>query len=190
MIPAQPHLRRVSRTGTLAVSIVLISVSFGCAKTETAPTPVLETVVTVTSGGVGTFNFAGQSVAAPTSSYYTGLRFSWYTFQRAPTAFGSLYLLTQEYLGLPGNLSPATPGFVAQSERTEAGEYVFDPHVTLIGGTRYWFYTDTQGSFTTSFNRDIYAGGDLYVTGVSSLPFRKSAALSDADFTLRASVHH
>ena len=100
--------------------------------------------------------------------------------------------MAQEYLDLPGNLGTSTPGFIARAERIEAGEYVFESGVTLIGGTKYWLYTNTQGSFTQSFDRDIYAGGDLYVTGVATLPFRKVTStfgtFTDADFTIRAMV--
>ena len=60
--------------------------------------------------------------------------------------------------------------------------------VTLNGGTQYWFYTDTQGSFVTSFSESIYAGGDLYVTGVPTFPFHKAMGgpgiFLDANFTL------
>ena len=37
-------------------------------------------------------------------------------------------------------------------------------------------YTDSQGSFAGSFDQDIYPGGDLYLTGIQSQPFRKAPA--------------
>ena len=130
----------------------------------------------VTAGGTGTFNFAGQSFVIPGSGSYTGARFHWYSFQRTPVAFGTLTLLTQEYLGLPGDLGPSTPGFVARSAEASNGVYEFAETVTLTAGTKYWVYTDTQGSFAGSFDEDIYPDGDRYLTGIRSQPFRKTPA--------------
>ncbi len=132
--------------------------------------------ISVTSGGTGTFNWAGQSVTIPAGPGYASLKFNWYTFQGASVAFGTLYLLKQEYLGIPGDLSPSTPGFVAKSDAIVDGQYVFPASAKIDGGTRYWFYTDTQGSFAGSFDTDIYPGGDLYVTGYPSYPFHKAQA--------------
>ena len=174
-------------------SLILLLVSstglLGCADTSTPTAPgqpgipgALVTLVEVTSaievtaGGTGTFNWAGQSVTLPDSGTFNNLRFHWYTFQKTPAAFGALYLLKQEYLGLPANLGPSTPGFVARSERVADNQYMFPAAVTVNGGDKYWFYTDAQGSFAGSFDQDIYAGGDLYVTGFHSNPFRKAPA--------------
>lgn len=147
-----------------------------------APTASLQTLVDmttgldVTTGGTGTWNWAGQSFVVPGSGSFGGLRFHWYTFHKEPAAFGNLYLLTQEYLGVPGDLGPSTPGFVARSESLSDGAYVFGSQVVITGGTKYWVYTDKQGSFAGSFDTDIYPGGDLYATGYHSNPFRKVPA--------------
>jgi hypothetical protein len=130
----------------------------------------------VTSGQVGTFNWVGQSFVVSESGSYSDLRFNFYTFQKTPVAFGNLYLLTQEYLGVPTGLSPSTPGFVARSESTAGGVYTFASSIAINGGTRYWAYTDTQGSFAGSFDTDIFPGGDMYVTGYFENPFRKAQA--------------
>ena len=130
----------------------------------------------VNSGQTGTFNWAGQSFVVPENGSFGDLRFNFYNFQKAPVAFGNLYLLTQEYLGLPGTLSSLTSGFVARSESTSGGVYTFASSVVITGGTKYWVYTDAQGSFAGSFDADIYTGGDMYVTGFPSSPFRKAQA--------------
>jgi hypothetical protein len=132
----------------------------------------------VTIGYTGTDNWAGQSVTIPGSGSYNNLRFNWYHYNPAatPTAFGTLYLLTQEYAGLPSNLGPTTPGFVARSETVKDRQYVFPAGATVVGGRRYWFYCDTRGQFTYSFNKDVYAGGDLYATGYPTNPFSRSLA--------------
>lgn len=132
----------------------------------------------VTTGYTGTDNWAGQSVTIPGSGTYNNLRFNWYHYNPAgtPVAFGTLYLLTQEYTGLSSGLSAGTPGFVARSEAVKDGQYIFPAAVTVTGGTRYWFYSDTRGRLTTGFNKDTYAGGDLYVTGYPTYPFTKAQA--------------
>ncbi len=116
----------------------------------------------VTSGQTGTFNWVGQSFVVTDTGSFDDLRFNFYTFQKTPVAFGNLYLLTQEYLGVPGALSPATPGFVARSESVTDGIYAFASSAVITGGTKYWVYTDAQGSFAGSFDTDIYTGGDMY----------------------------
>src|SRR6185503_16846286 len=122
------------------------------------------------------------------------LRFNWdgYTSTsitvppvRGPLAVGDLFILTQEYLGLPGNLGSSTAGFLARAERVEQGQYVFAPSVALKGGTQYWFYMyyapgSARFSPLGGFSEDTYAGGDMYIapelSGFSPLPFRKAAA--------------
>lgn len=146
------------------------------------PTSSLHTLVDmttgldVTAGGTGTWNWAGQSFVVPNSGSFGDLRFHWYTFQKTPAAFGNLYLLTQEYLGVPGDLGSSTPGCVARSESIVDDIYVFGSQVVITGGTKYWVYTDKQGAFAGSFDTDIYPGGDMYVTGYHSNPFRKAPA--------------
>jgi len=131
----------------------------------------------VTSGEVGTFNFAGQSFIVRETGSFDDVRFNFYNFQKQSVAFGNLYLLTREYLGIPGDLSSSTPGFVARSETTTAdGVYTFGSSAVITGGQKYWVYTDKQGSFAGSFDTDIYADGDLYVTGFPAAPFRKAPA--------------
>lgn len=130
----------------------------------------------VTSGTTGTFNWAGQSFVVPGSGIFAAPRFNFYSFQKAPAAFGSLYLLEREYLGLPGGLGSTTPGFIARSAPGANGVYEFASDVRLTAGRRYWVYTDTQGSFAGSFDQDIYEAGDLYVSGFPTQPFRKAPA--------------
>jgi hypothetical protein len=158
----------------------------------------------VTGGETGTFNYVGQSFVVPQTGNFNNLRFHWYSFQRTPVAFGNLFLLSQEYLGRPSALASSLTGFVGRSETLTDGVYRFPADVTITGGTRYWVYTDTQGSMAGSFDQDIYNGGDMYVTGINSIPFRKAQASGrivngvfvpappgvfvDANFKLQATV--
>ena len=177
-------------TSALALCTTVALLLTGCAKDTPSndaigPAPTSTVVRTlmdvttgleVTSGLVGTFNHAGQSFVVSESGSFQDLRFNFYSFRKEPVAFGNLYLLTQEYLGLPGGLSSSTPGFLARSENTASGVYTFATTAVITGGTKYWVYTDTQGSFAASFDTDIFAGGDMYVSGIASAPFRKAQA--------------
>jgi hypothetical protein len=159
--------------------------------TTAVVTTVVDVPVTinVNAGRVGTWNWAGQSVTMPAGGRYDHLSFSWYDYgTRAgePTAFGRLFVLTQEFTGLPGALGPTTPGYLGQSDAAPTGtgngsqgqgtEYVFPADLTLEGGRQYWFYTDTQGAFATSFDEDVYPDGQLYVTGIATFPFHVAMA--------------
>jgi hypothetical protein len=190
------HLRTVV---VLAVSTLAL-LPLGCAhdgatpgaSSPTAPSGQLVTLVdvtdsiSVTGGATGTWNFAGQSVTIPGSGSFANVRFNWYTYRGIPTAFGTLYVLDREFLGVPGDLGPSTPGYVGRADATiegnpgvlddVKGEYVLPATVTLRGGAKYWFYTTRQGSFVASFDTDIYPGGDAYMTGYPTNPFRKSPA--------------
>lgn len=179
-------MRRIS--AALVLTMAAGAMLGGCERKSPSPTSpgaTSATVVTlvdvtesiqVTSGGTGTFNWVGQSVSLPAGGPYANIRFNWYTFRKEAAAFGNLYVLTEEYLGLSGNLNASTPGFVARSERIESGEYVFAASVKLTGGRKYWFYTDAQGSFAGSFDTDIYPGGDMYLSGYHAVPFFKAPA--------------
>jgi len=168
---------------------------------------------------MSTGNFAGQSFTVPAGNGIDNIRFSWYVYNsladqlarnEAPTAFGTLYILNQEFLGKPSDLSSATPGFIARSDSSDGQQYVFAPATALSGGTKYWVYTDAAGAFVVSFNSNTYNDGDNYIaapaTQFTSLsPFRKNPASSifvpgggfqapppgtfqDADFRLQASA--
>ncbi len=186
--------------------------AIGCQKQPTEPNPPGQTssvpasslvtiaqtaTVEVTAGKTGTSNnYPGQSVTVPAGPSYNNIRFNWdgsvglYVngpAPRQPLAVGTLFILSQEYLGLPGGLSASTPGFVAQSQRIEQGQYVFAPAVTLKGGTKYWFYTywapGSAGlvSWVGGFSEDSYPGGDGYVApelggSLAPLAFRKALA--------------
>lgn len=208
---------------------LLVVLPLGCARDNgltgasnpAAPSGPLVTLVNVTdsinvtSGAVGTWNYVGQSLSIPGSGTYGSVRFNWYLFDGTPTAFGTVFVLDREFLGLPGELGPSTPGYIGQADAIiegnpgpldkVKGEYVFPAAMTLRAGTQYWFYTNKQGSFIYSFDTDIYPGGDLYVTGINTYPFHKSPAggrfttggvwvpppagvFNDANFRLQASA--
>ena len=79
---------------------------------------------------------------------------------QTPVAAGTGFLLTQEYVGLPGDLSSATPGYLG-SAVASGGMYAFGASVQLAGGTRYWFYENAPlpGNSTSGSGT---AGSGLY----------------------------
>jgi hypothetical protein len=110
----------------------------------------------------------GQSLLTPGPSAWKDLRFNWFSDIAAtiPTAFGSLFLFDQEYLGAPGAMSSLTPGFVGQSQSIVAGQYVFDPSVTINPNTKYFFYA-TQAGLLAGEIVGTYGGGILYSDNAS-----------------------
>lgn len=186
-----------------------------------APGPMMTVVdvpitVAVTEGLVGTWNYVGQSVTIPPGTDIGDVRFSWYHYspRGEATAFGRLYVLDRPHFGLPGDLSPSTPGFLGRSEAqpvstnnapgTQGSEYELPSNLVLKAGGKYWFYTDAKGAFANSFDQDIYAGGQMFHTGYHGLAFYESKAsgrmvngvfvpapagvTTDANFRLRGSA--
>lgn len=232
--PRQSRVHRASAGAMMArmprtmVLVILAAAAAGCgasstAASLTAPTasaattgqPIVTLVesaghVTITPGHVG------QSVTIPEGGAVSQIRFNWFTYKspsdqsarrQSPTAFGELFILTREFLGIPPDLGPSTPGFVARAERIDNDEYVFASNVTLEAGRQYFFYTNGKGNHVYTFDIDAYPGGDKYGTnygGIVTTPYSKSAAswralpgggyiippagtFTDADFRLRGS---
>lgn len=133
-----------------------------------------------------TWNFAGQSITMPAGAGFSDIRFSWLQPGGEPLAFGRLYVLDGPYFGPPEALSESTPGFLGRSEPRPsvtgppwdylATDYELPPALALAGGVQYWFYTDVSGPFGTSFDQDVYPGGQMYHTGDKKLAFRASTA--------------
>jgi hypothetical protein len=135
-------------------------------------------VQSITADDHNTF-FPGQSVTTPGGGPFNTISFNFFDGVGNPTAFGNLFILTQEYLGTPANLSTLTPGFLTKSTGISAGVYQFDSSVTLAPNTHYFFYATS--SFDINFSSpNPYAGGSFYVAGG---PFQKIPE-SDADFRL------
>jgi hypothetical protein len=136
-----------------------------------------------------------QSVTVPAGSY-NNIRFRWDVAPFGPPASGTLYILSQEYLGNVSALGPSAPGFVARSLRITDGDYIFDSAVTLRGAAKYWFATDTAIRFMSSqASSDVYTGGDLYVAAnppfdgpFSRLYVSNPSERIDANFKLTGSI--
>jgi len=132
---------------------------------------------------VNTF-FPGNSLSTPVGGDWNTITFNW--FSDAPgntaTAFGTLFLLGQEYLGTPQALSSSAPGFLAQSQSTASGLYTFDPAVTLTASTRYFFYANASGQLSGA--SDV-PGENLYFTFAATSSWVANGA--DANYRLSLS---
>jgi PEP-CTERM motif len=166
------------------VSIFLLFVALTALPTMLSASP----IVSVTSGLASATFTPGESVTTPAGGPWNNITFNWYDqTARFPLAAGTLFVLTQEYLGLPGALSSLTPGFVASSQSIVAGVYIFDPLVTLSPNTQYFFYANASMNLSGS-SIDIYAGGSVYDDNGPSAPNFEKTATQDANFTLSAAV--
>ena len=153
-------------------SIQLAAMALACSCAMTGAVRA-STIVTFTDGISTTDGFEGQSVTTPAGGPFDHITFNFYADPAAtvPLAPGDLFLLTQEYLGLPPDLSSSTPGFLAQSTGVSSGVYLFDPSVTLQGGTQYFF--SHNENFNKAWGR-FYPGGMEYFTGASFANFQAS----------------
>jgi len=96
-----------------------------------------DTIASQTVGLVPNFDgYFGAVVATPTGQAWNNITFNWIAPGPSPAAFGTLFVLTQEYLGTPAALSSATAGFLAASTGISGGMYDFAPGVTLLPTTR------------------------------------------------------
>jgi hypothetical protein len=99
-------------------------------------------------GGAGNFAL-GQSLVTPAGGPWNNLTFNWFDTGGTPNpgvpnpiATGTLFLLSQEYLGTPAALSAASAGYIAQSQSIAGGMYLFNANVVIQPNTMYFFYTN------------------------------------------------
>jgi hypothetical protein len=147
---------------------------------------------TITSYTAGTNTastlYIGQSITTPIGDSWDNLSFNFFSDTSGgttPSAAGTLFLLSSEYLGTPSDLSSLTTGFIAQSTSIVGNKYFFDPGVTILGGTQYFFYTNALVLVSGS-NVDQYIGGNAYIApgaGSNYAPFA-----GDANFQLEGTV--
>jgi hypothetical protein len=164
-------MNRTLRAFTRAIALAGTIASTAAAQT---------TITQHTTGTEDAFPlFIGQSLTVPGSGSWNSLTFTFFRNGGVASAAGSLYLLTSEYLGSPLALSASTPSFLAKSTSINVGGYTFDPSVTLLGSTQYFFYTDAE-ILVGGSNVDAYAGGQAYLGNTASY----AAFSGDANFKL------
>lgn len=147
----------------------------------------------IAAHGPGTVNWfpggntAGQSITTSSGGPWNNITFNWFADNAGtPTAFGALYLLSEEYFGSADNLSSAVSGFIAASTGIVDDLYVFDQMITLSPSTQYFVYADTEG-FLTQQAPGTYLGGTMYVAPMSTDNFFIPPS-QDAAFSLSGTV--
>jgi hypothetical protein len=133
-------------------------------------------------GGTGvnsSSDFIGQSFTTTPAGVFNNIAFNFFSqsmtsFTATPYASGSGFLFSMPYTGPASSISstaPGSPGFLGQATAV-GGFWTFDPSMTLLGGTQYYFYTGVigMGSITGG---GVYGGGTGYITssGFPSNPF-------------------
>ena len=121
-------------------------------------------------GGVSESNVLwGQSLVTPAGGPWHDLTFNFFSNEApsatTPTAAGTAFLLSQEYLGTPANLNSSTPGFLAASTGIVAGKYTFAPDVTVQPNKTYWVYENSEipivsgGNFVSGTVHSYFSNG-------------------------------
>jgi hypothetical protein len=107
--------------------------------------------------------YLGQSIRTQPGLSWNNLAFAWLGPNLGQVANGGLFILTQEYLGTPGGLGAATPGFVARSTGIVNGSFQFAPTVQLLPNTLYYFYTN---AVTTSAGHAANADSATFIRAI------------------------
>jgi hypothetical protein len=130
-----------------------------------APEAAADVITSVTGGRA--LNLAeglfGESFTTTSLVAETNITFNFFADVPAttPAAFGTGFLLSQEYLGPASGLSPATPGFLAQATAS-GGTYSFGSLVTLQPSTKYYFYENALVPLNSVSGSAVYTGGSFY----------------------------
>ena len=147
--------------------------------------PLNADIIAINNVGASTNSvFPGQSVTTPGGGPWSNLVFNWFGPGLSEEAAGTLYLLSQPYLGSPAALSNAVPGFIAAAGAV-GDAYTFAPSVTLDPLTTYFFFNSQV--LTISGNGDTYAGGNGYGAFSAAGSFFSSPA-EDINFRLQGTA--
>jgi hypothetical protein len=177
-----PH--RVRLTIAIATAI--------CFMVSTTPAARADIITQLLGGGVSETNVLwGQSLVTPAGGPWHDLTFNFFSNEApsatTPTAAGTAFLLSQEYLGTPApaNLNSSTPGFLAASTGIVAGEYTFAPDVTVQPNKTYWVY---ENSFIPIVSGGNFVSGThaYFSNGVSN--FQIFPDFSSNNFRLSGDV--
>ena len=133
--------------------------------------------------------YVGQQATTPSGGPWHDLTFNFFSDIPAttPSATGTLFLLSQQYLGPPSGLSSATSGFIAESTGIAGNAYVFDPSVTIQPNTSYWFYSPTQFPPDDPSFGNLVSGEQFYSSESAGSNFGAVASTS-SNFRLSGDV--
>jgi hypothetical protein len=130
--------------------------------------------------------FLGQSFTTPSGGPWDDITFNFFSNFPAttPTAAGTAFLLSQQYLGTPSNLSSSTPGFLGESTGITGGMYVFPTTLELQPGIQYFVFEN--GALPAHTGGNTIPGGQEYFTPFASLDF--AAQGTSANFSVSGTV--
>ena len=166
----------------MALSVLVVAALFVPGILSTAHA---DTISSVTNGAaVSRPEFWGETVTTIAGGPWDALALNFFAPSGAPEAVGDVFLLSQQYLGTPSNLSSSTPGFIAAGTAS-GGFYDFANGVTALGGTEYWAYTDAALQLTG--RSGLTAGTESYFTSSATSDFVGRPELA-INYTLTGSL--
>jgi hypothetical protein len=130
--------------------------------------------------------FLGESFTTPSSGGpWNNITFNFFSDVPAttPVAAGTAFLLDQQYLGTPSNLSSSTPGFLGASTGIIGGMHDFAAALVLNPGVQYFVYENALIPPVTGGN--FFAGAQLYVAADALSDF---APMAPANFSVSGTV--
>jgi hypothetical protein len=115
--------------------------------------------------------FLGQSFTTPSGGPWDDITFNFFSNvpPTTPAATGTAFLLSQQYLGTPSNLSSSTPGFLGDSTGITGGMYLFPTTLELQPGVQYFVYENALIPPVSGNNN--FSGGQQYLAGDASINF-------------------
>jgi hypothetical protein len=114
-------------------------------------------------------DYRGQSFTTSPGGPFNNAAFNFFSASMTspighPYASGTAFLFSMPFAGGPADMSSMSPGFLGQATApngTNEGVWTFDPGMTLLGDTQYYFYMRTLSSLITGGG--TYAGGNGYI---------------------------
>jgi hypothetical protein len=168
--------------GGLAVWVLLLSVGDANA-----------TVIRKNTSGssFSVTGYWGHSVVIPSGGPWDNLTFNFYSDASpavTPHAFGTLFLLSQDYFGTADALSAATTGYIANSTSISGGKFVFPTNVTIQPNTTYFFYQDGTSSGNITGNAPSGVAGEFHSFISDSDSAYTGATSSGSNFSLEGTA--
>lgn len=119
--------------------------------------------------------YVGQSFTSSAMGMTNNIVFNFFSNFPAtdPYAQGTGFLFSTEYMGTPNGLISMALGFLGQATAS-GGFYTFDPNLTLLAGTQYFFYVDEQFAGASITGAGAYTGGQFYSSIAGNDPFSPS----------------
>jgi hypothetical protein len=123
-------------------------------------------------------DFRGQSFTTPEGAF-NNIAFNFFSDAPAttPWAQGNAFLFSMPFSEGPTDMSSMSPGFLGEATAAD-GFWTFDPSMTLLGDTQYYFYMCGVSNFITS--GPGYGGGSFYIVsgGFASQPWNQNTGQS------------